>query len=72
VRIGGAGVTDRSIIITSKGKLALALARLGRAWDEVPPPTQARLIAAIAAVADDYAPSTRQPARVPLVGRLSA
>ena len=58
--------------ITSKGKLALALARLDRSWDNVPEPTKARLIAAIAAVADDYAPATRQPARVPLVGKISA
>ena len=58
--------------ITDRGRLALALARLERAWDEVPPPTQARLIAAIAAVADDYQPVTRQPVRVPLIGRLSA
>ena len=59
--------------ITSKGRLALALARLDRAWDTVPLPTQARLIAAIAAVADDYAPPTRQARRrVPLVGRITA
>jgi hypothetical protein len=51
-------VTDRSTTITSKGKRALAAARLERSWENVPPPTQARLIAAIAAVADDYAPVT--------------
>ena len=66
--------TRRPVVaaITSKGRLALALARLERSWDEVPVPTQARLIAAIAAVADDYAPAVRQPVRVPLVGRISA
>ena len=64
-------MSDRCAI-TSKGRLALALARLERSWDQVPTPTQTRLIAAIAAVADDYAPPGRQPGRVPLVGRLSA
>jgi hypothetical protein len=57
--------------ITSKGKLALVLARLERSWGDVPPPIQQRLIVAIAAVADDYAPATRRPVRVPLVARIT-
>jgi hypothetical protein len=64
-------MTDR-YAVTPLGRLALALSRLDRAWDDVPPPIQLRLIAAIAAVAGDYAPATGQPARVPLVGRISA
>ena len=66
--------TDRPCAITSKGKLALALSRLERSWDNVPEPTKARLIAAIAAIGDDYQParSTLTRVKVPLVGRLSA
>jgi hypothetical protein len=58
--------------ITPKGQLALALARLDRAWDAVPPPIQLRLIAAIAAVADDYQPARHERAvKVPLIARLT-
>ena len=59
--------------ITPKGQLALALARLDRAWEQIPPPIQLRLIAAIAAVADDHTPAARRPRRrVLLVGRITA
>ena len=59
--------------ITPKGKLALALDRLDRAWDQVPPPIQQRLITVIDQVADDYQPARHERAvRVPLVGRRSA
>ena len=66
-------MTERRYGLTSKGKLALALARLERAWDDVPPPLQDRLIAAIGQLADDYRPAARKPRtpRVPLAGRLA-
>jgi hypothetical protein len=65
-------VNEQRAAITPRGRLALALARLERSWDDVPPPIQQRLITVIGQVGDDYAPAARQSARVPLVGRLSA
>ena len=65
-------MTEQRYGLTSKGKLALAVARLERAWDDVPPPLQQRLIAAIGQLADDFGPAARQPrrtVRVPLAAR---
>jgi hypothetical protein len=63
------GVNAPRYAVTSRGRLALAISRLERAWENVPSPTRARLIAAIAAVADDYQPARHERAiRVPLVG----
>ena len=66
-------MSEQRYAVTSKGRPALAISKLEKSWNNVPPPTQARLIAAIAAVADDYAPSRHERAvTVPLVGRVVA
>jgi hypothetical protein len=59
------------MVLTPKGKLALALARLERSWDAVPASTQRRLIAAMDAIAEDYQPRAAEHVHVPLLGRIA-